>query len=224
MTLRAVSGVVSTRALVAGRIRDALTGAAPPRVSQVTLTARPSGGSAFTPLPGTVRLLDGMHFTTWGSPERLFASGPPPGGLDIRVEVEAPGYRPGVVEFSVPAEHLIPVDEVVQVGNREVAVDGFPHLPRVVEVALEPLPVALAGWVIDDHDPETPVTGATARITAPEPRGPVATDARGYFRIDDLPVALAVTVEIRQGPRSMVQEVSIRPSDPMNTRTFSLPA
>lgn len=224
MTLRTVSGVVSSQALVAGRVRDALTGGAPPRLSNLSLALRRGGESAFGPFPGPVRLMDGMHFTTWGSLERLFPAGPPPGGLDFRVEVEAPGYRPGLAEFSVPAEHLVPVEEVVQVGDREVRVTAFPNLPRIVEVALEPLPVALAGWVIDDHDPETPVPGATARVTAPAPRGPVTTDERGYFRIPDLPVALSVTVEIRQGPRSLVQEVALRPTDPLNERTFSLPA
>ncbi len=224
MSLRALSGVVSTRALVSGRIRDSLTGGSPPRISGLTLSMRPTEAAAYSPFPGSIRLLDGMHFTTWGSPERLFPAGPPSGGLDLRLEVEAPGYAPEAVEFSVPAAHLVPVDEVVRVGHREVRVNGFPHLPRFIEVALTPLPVALAGWVIDDHDPEAPVPGATVRVTAPAPRGPVTTDARGYFRIQDLPVALSVTVEIRQGSRSLVQEVALRPSDPLNEWTFSLPA
>ncbi len=224
MSLRAVSGVVSTQALVAGRIRDALTGAAPARLSSLALALRRGGESVFRPYPGTIRLLDGMHFTTWGSPGRLFPAGPPLAGLDFRLEVHAPGYEAEVVDFSIPAHELTPVDERVRVGEREVRVQGYPSLPRFVEVALTPMPVALGGWVIDDHDPETPVPGATARITAPAPRGPVTSDARGYFRIENLPVALSVTVEIQQGSRSLVQEVPIRPADPLNERTFSLPA
>jgi hypothetical protein len=168
--------------------------------------------------------MDGMYFTCAGAPERVFPRLLDDEVLELRLRVEAPGYAPAEVDFTLTAADVNPVPETVTLADLVVEVDSYPNLPASVDVPLRPEAVALGGWVIDDDDPDTPVAGASARVTAPEPRGPVTTDARGYFRIDDLPVALAVTVEITLDTRTLTREVALQPTVPINQRTFSLPA
>lgn len=225
MTLRALSGVLSRQALVVGRIHDALRGTAPADVASLTVAFRKGGGAgAFLPFPEAPRLLDGMYYACAGAPEAVLSDLGPADGLDLRVTVEAPSYQAATVEATLPPTALGSVDEPATVGGIDTVLRRWPGLPAVVDVPLQPLPVALEGRVIDDHDPAQPVVGATARVTAPESRGPVTTDARGAFRIENLPVALAVTVEIALGPRTLTAEVEVEPDVPMNQRTFSLPA
>ena len=224
MTLKAISTGLSTQVLIAGQIRDGLTGRSPASAASVSVTFRRNGEESFRPFPAPLRLADGMYFACAGSPLRILPVIETPDFLEFRVHVEAPGYQPAEAGLTLTADELRAAEETITVGGEEVTIDVYPGLPGYVEIPLQPHPVSLAGWVTEEDDPDTPIAGAQARISAPEPRGPVATDERGYFRIDDLPVALVVTVEITLDDRRLTRDVTLHPTFPINQRTFSLPA
>lgn len=224
MSLRAVDTVLTGQALVVGRVADDLTGRAPDGPVDVSLELRVTGQPEFRPFPVEARFLAGGYFRYAGAPLRVFPPVEDPDSLEFRLIVSAPGYEPVQTDFSLSASDVTAVEEQIAVGGHDVTVRTFPGLPSVQDVALEPDPVGLAGWIIDDADPEIPVVGASVEITAPAARGPVLSDDRGYFRIEDLPLALAVTVEITKDARTLTREVRIRTDEPLNQRTFSLPA
>lgn len=224
MSLRVVDSVLTGQALVVGRVADDLTGRAPAGPVDLSLEMRVAGRPRFHPFPVPPRLLSGGYFQYTGTPDQVFPAVEDPDTLELRLSVSVAGYDPAQVDFSLSASDLISVEEETTLGGHELTVPTYPGLPSVQDVALQPHPVDLAGWVIDDADPEIPVVDASARITAPAARGPVLSDDRGYFRIEDLPLALAVTVEITKDARTLTREVRIRTDEPLNQRTFSLPA
>jgi hypothetical protein len=224
MRLKAISSVLGRHALVAGQVRDALTGGAPVRTPTLTLTCRLPGAAEFVTFPAPVRLLDGSSYVCNGEPAQAFAALSGTDVLECRLRVAAPRYAPAQHDFAITAADRERLDLPVIVHGLPVTMGSWPRLPVTVDVALQPLPVALSGFLIEDSDPDSPVAGARVRITAPEARGPVTTDARGHFRIDELPVATTVTVSIELDARSLVRDVVVHPTEPINRRTFSLPA
>src|SRR5690606_35490600 len=87
-------------------------------------------------------------------------------------------------------------------------------------LALQPSPVGINGRVISDHDFNAPLAGISIQVTDPLVLAPVISDAQGRFRIDALPVAESVTLQL-EGSDSTIHHV-IDYTPPFNTRIFSL--
>jgi hypothetical protein len=91
------------------------------------------------------------------------------------------------------------------------------------DIALQPLPLHLAGQVVTADDPATPVPGAQVQVTAPAARGPVTADDRGFFTLRNLPVALSVTVRVTHaGFAPLEQVLSLRYREPVNQQLLAL--
>ena len=68
------------------------------------------------------------------------------------------------------------------------------------------------------------IDDAQITVTAPEVRGPVSTNAEGFFTLNDLPVAQEVTVQVSGLPsfEEVVTAVRLDYRQPVNRVTFAL--
>jgi hypothetical protein len=110
-----------------------------------------------------------------------------------------------------------------EIAGRQVEVPLRINLPLTRDFVLLPLPVHLAGRVVSREDPDTPVANAVVRVLAPQPRGPVLTNAAGFFTLQDLPVAFEVTVEVTAtGFDPLTETFAPDYGAPLNQHSFAL--
>ncbi len=219
MALRRVSAVLSQQALFVGQITDAVTGGAPRATPAVALTYQTPPDR---PYPLAARIEPGGRFAFAGDPltalPRLTA-----GTLDLRLTVTAARYQPASVDFSLTPADLALVEETRDYSGHTVTVRllNAPLLDQAV--ALDPEPLILAGRLVDADDGATPLDGASVSVIAPEARGPVVTDANGYFTLEDMPLAPEITVRAqRAGFQTLDQVVRLDYDRPLNERQFAL--
>jgi hypothetical protein len=208
--------ILTHQALFSGQITDALTGGAPRTPPLVTVVRdaddRPVGDVVVRPLPGG-------QYVVHGVPSAL----PPAVDIVLRVEVAAQGYAPAQRPVAFVAADLTRV-------VREITIDGETSRTLVVaaparreDVALAPLPVTLVGRVGRAEDPAVPIPGAEVRITAPAARGPVVTDADGFFTLGPAPVATTITLSITAlGREPLTPEMRLDHGSPVNQAAFAL--
>ena len=223
MRLRAIDTTLAHQPVITGAVQDALTGVAPFAPATVELLyATPEGEPERSyPLAGRVSA-DG-RFVYAGDPQTAFPALAAGQSLALRIRAGAAGYRTGAAEIAITAAMLQPVLRTLTVAGfeQQVAVYSAPLVER--DIALEPLPIHLAGQVVAADDPATPVPGAQVQITAPDPRGPVTADARGFFTLRNLPVALSVTVRVTQaGFTTLDQVLTLHYREPVNQHVFAL--
>jgi hypothetical protein len=222
MNLASIDRILTQQALITGRVTDGITGRAPLLPPGVELLARLTGGTTRR-FPLIFRVYPDGTFVAAGDPGRAFPRLPAGASLDLRLNAHAAGYQLATFDFSLVAAQLTPTDQARVIDGRNVTV-GLLAAPLIEhDFALMPLPVSLAGRVVEADAPETPVAAAQAAISAPAPRGPALTSTDGFFHLADLPVAAEVTVRIaKAGFNTLDRVISLDFGQPVNHQTFAL--
>jgi hypothetical protein len=76
-----------------------------------------------------------------------------------------------------------------------MAFERIAAAPMRIDLALDPIPVALEGHVFVEGDPDQPAGGADVEVIVP-PGLATTTDAAGEFRLIALPVAAVLTIRV----------------------------
>lgn len=206
--------ILTQQVIVAGRITDAMAGGAPRARAAVALLR--ADGRVLADVVARVGA-DGLY-AVHADPSRVL----PAQAISLRVAVTAPGYQPAQVTVDFTAADLARIPRPLALADpAEVSV--IAGLPVARDVALDPLPVALSGRIIEAEDRSQPIAGATVTLTAPLPMAPVASDAEGWFTLSPLPVAPRVTLSITapgHDPASAEHIVDFR--NPINQGSFTL--
>jgi hypothetical protein len=193
--LESLSAAETRQVLLSGRVSNAVTGRGVDAPA-LTLTFDPDGSGSFVGLPARlVRRQDGWFAYHLAPAEMPAATGTDPA---LRLEANATGHAAAQAVLVVAPAALALVNEARTLGGRPVTLTRLDGAPFRLDVALEPLPVALEGHVHAAGDPEQPVDGATVEIVAPLGAS-TATDTAGDFRIAALPVAAEITLRITSG-------------------------
>lgn len=206
--------ILTQQVIVSGRISDGMTGGAPrarPGVALLRADGRPLADMA-------LRVgADGLY-ALHADPGRAL----PAQAISLRLRVTAPGYQPAQVAVDFTAADLARVARPLGLPD-PVAVAVIAGVPVIRDIALDPLPVALSGRVVEAEDRSQPIPGATITLTAPAAMAPVQTDAEGWFTLSPLPVAPHVTLSITapaHRPASAGHVVDFR--NPINQGSFTL--
>lgn len=222
MRLRTVDTALLHQAVVTGRIADGLTGRRVPGTVTLTPSYRRAGESELRPFPGGSRIHDNGYYALAGDPNDGLPTLAAGQELELRLRVQAEGYSETESVLTLSAAQLARAQSDEDLAGYTVEVERLQAPPARRNIDLLPEPVSLAGKVIAEHDLDSPVAGASVSITAPAAAGPVSTDARGEFRIEDLPVAVEVTVEIAIGGVTESVDVMLDYRRSINQRTFSI--
>jgi Carboxypeptidase regulatory-like domain len=147
----------------------------------------------------------------------------PVAGDRISLLLRAEGYQPAAIDVLLTLADLDRIGLDINPGGGVVEIAHFRNLPVTRDITLNPRPVNLKGRVNDAEDPATAIAGATIRVTAPAPTGPVQTDDLGHFSLPDLPVAAEVTLRI-EAAGFVAADISYRPdfNQPINHGAFAL--
>ncbi|MEE8455118.1 MAG: hypothetical protein V3R90_10265 [Limibaculum sp.] len=204
------------QSLVTGRLFEQFTQGAFERYDIALRLSHAAGGGA---LPAQLQRKTGGYFALGIAPARDLPPLPATGDIDITLTISIDGRAPFDRTRTVPAAQLALAGRNVDVQGKALRMMVVVGAPFNFNIQLAPLPVALAGVVIDDNDPSEPVAGA-AVTAAPAPS--VTTDIGGRFFIPALPVAETVALHIAGGGGAA--ERSHRPdfSKPVNTITLSV--
>lgn len=221
---RAIDPAIAHQALIVGRVTDGLTNRPTLRPPAVELTYQTPPGQPARSYPLDVRLDSSGVFAFAGMPGTAFPRLSPGGTLDLRLTVSAPRYQTQNIDFTLADTDLAFVARTLDVDGESLSASVLDAPLREENVALLPEPVHLGGRVVNADDPETPVANAQITITAPEVRGPVSTNADGFFTLQDLPVAQEVTVHVSGLPgfEEIVTIVHLDYRQPVNRVTFAL--
>jgi hypothetical protein len=192
MPLRAIDAIISQQALITGNVQDALTGRPPFNPPVVELLYQ----SPMRRYPLTAHIRPSGHFVFAGDPATAFPRLEAGAELALRLRASAIGYQAATSDFVLTAAMLQPVAQELDIEGvpTTVLLLNAPLLQR--QIALSPVPLHLAGRVVDANDREMPIANAEVRITAPVAHGPVSSDADGFFTLQNLPVALEVTAQV----------------------------
>lgn len=210
--------VVLSQSVISGRLLDQVSQRPVGRAVSARLWYRTAPGDDYRPA--------GLYNKV--TPEGLFcfsASNPAPFGhlspmpdIQFRLEIRAPGYQPLDHEFEVPGAQLAPEEaDVTLVGETH-------RVPRITgpetQLALElaPHPLRLTGQILVDGDPDTPLENGEVSVTGPETRPSVTTDDRGFFAINDLPLAASITLTISHDGEDRERDVTLDYQQPVNNR------
>lgn len=193
--LESLSAAGTVQVLLGGRVSNAVTGRGVDSPA-LTLSFDPDGSGSFVALPARLaRRADGW-FAWYLAPEHMpGASGP---DAALRIEASAAGHSAALATLAIDPAELTLLSETRTLGGRPVTLTRIQGAPFRLDVALDPLPVALEGHVHAAGDPEQPADGAIVEIVAP-PGATTATDAAGDFRLAALPVAEEITLRITHG-------------------------
>ena len=187
-----LSGMAGRQILVSGRCSDAISDRGIDGAS-LTLDYDPSGGGTFIPLPAElVRRGDGW-FGFHIPPSFL----PQPSGATpaLRLAAVAPGHGDAAATLPISPEALDLAEETRSLAGHEVTIVRIDGAPFRIDLVLDPLPVALAGYVLVEGDSEQPAAGAEIKVI--DPAGPVTiADGDGSFRLLALPVAAEMTIRV----------------------------
>jgi hypothetical protein len=221
--MRVIDTVLTQQALITGRILDALTGEVPLSPPSIELTYQPSPGGTPRRFPLFRNLLPGGLYAFVGDPLTAFPRLSGGATLDLRLTATAPGYQAATADFSLTPAQVTPTAQSRTIDERvfDLLLLGGPVHEQ--DLALQPVPLHLAGRIVDAEDRDTGLAGAQVDVTAPEARGPVTTDAEGFFTLRDLPVAARITVRVELAPRPPLSTtVTLDYRHPVNQQTFAL--
>jgi hypothetical protein len=223
MALRTISGIVSSQALITGSVRDALTGLPPFRLPSVTLAYPATTTRPQRPFPLAARVEPSGRFLFGGNGNTVFprlASGEV---LPLQLDVVAPGYQAATHNFTLTATQLARRSEIVEANGLRASVLLIDAPLLDVPFALIPNPVHLAGRVVEADNRDRPIANAEVRVVAPSALGPATTDADGFFALQNLPVALAVTVRVTHVAFDSLERVVLLDfRSPVNRQLFAL--
>ena len=218
--LRAVDAVLSQQVFITGRITDAISGRPPRSSPSLALVYQATPERAF---PLDLRLAPDGQFAYFGNPRTALPV--PSGGqnLGLRLLASAPGYQAQSLDLTLSAADLALVEVTRQLAGRAVEVGLRTGLPVSRDLALQPLPVHLAGRIVQRIDPSLPVEGAEVRVTAPQARGPATSGCGGYYALHDMPTAAEVTVIVAAvGFTTLVVTIRLDYGVVLNLRSFAL--
>lgn len=222
MTFVALSEPLARQAVATGRLTEGITGFAFPVFDAALHYEDPGSAGRWLDYPATFKRGNGGWFAFHLDPQRAAPALDGIAQVNLRMTFAVPGRSPLEVTRSTPGPDLQPTETAVTIAGQPVNVLLLPGAPVDFSTSLDPLPVALAGYVLRDHDPETPAPGATVSITAPAAPTTTLTDAAGWFRLEPLPLAAAVTVRATDGARSVEQTVHTDFSTPINQTILSV--
>ncbi|MGK0399427.1 MAG: hypothetical protein ACJA0I_001729 [Gammaproteobacteria bacterium] len=221
--LRGIELGAKIQALIVLQVNDAISGAAIEKTESLHTSVRYPGEAEFNPFPAAMRILAGGYFVYIGSALSVFPNGlDPADDVEFQFDVFATGYGNFQSIIVVNAAAVIPVSTTVislQHSVEAMLVDA-PVIQQ--SISLQPNPIGLQGSVIDDNDFSNPISGVSIRVITPVNEPAVISDAQGRYRIDTLPVASSVTLEIDHlGDVTTVQHL-VDFATPLNTRIISL--
>lgn len=222
--LRSIDTVVTQQALITGQVTDSLTGQHTVYPFDVELRYQTEAGRPPRRYPLTPRLVSGDSFVFAGPPETAFPRLLPGETLALRLVVSAPRYHTQEIDITLTDADLALTDRVLNVGALTATATVLDAPLAEPSIALLPEPVHLGGRVVSADDPEQAIPNAEVRVTAPEARGPVATNAEGFFTLHNAPVAQEITVQV-SAPPNFAQHTTIVRLDyrqPVNRLTFAL--
>ncbi len=223
MGLRALDGVLFSQALITGRITDALTGDALLSQPALTLCYQTPAAAPTRPYPLTARLSPGGLFVFAGNPQTAFPRLAPGSALDLRLTAGAPGYETQEIEFSLTDVDLALQPVMRTIGGQEVIINMLDAPVFTQDILLLPQPIHLSGRVVEADDPNIPIPNARVRVITPEGRGPALTDANGFYTLQDMPLALEISVRARRvGFEELTQTLQLDYRQPVNELNFAL--
>ncbi|MCU0827104.1 MAG: carboxypeptidase-like regulatory domain-containing protein [Tabrizicola sp.] len=201
---------LSRQIIIAGQITDALS-AGRPRARPVMEVSGPPGL--------LLRLAEDLTFSVSAQPDIAM----PLVGDRVTLDLQVDGYQAANLQVVLTAADLQRSLLAVVLGGEPAELPQYRNLPITRNIALLPRPVALKGRVADAEDPGVPLAGATVRVTAPVPSGPVQTNALGFFSLPAVPVAAEITLRI-SAPNYSPSDISYRPdfNQPINQGAFAL--
>ncbi len=206
--------VITQQVFITGKIRDGLTGLSPQSVPTLKLVYRDNATHAY---PLACRLTADSLFAFYGNPVTAFPVLSTGSTLNLRLLVSADGYTAWSHDLILNDTQLQLANVSRTLGGENVDVKLRTNLPIEQEVSLQPNPLTLTGRVVDASEPTTPIAGARVRVTAPAARGPVITQADGFFTLPNLPVALNITVQVvRNGFTTQATTLLLDYSKPTN--------
>ncbi|MCA9938278.1 MAG: carboxypeptidase regulatory-like domain-containing protein [Anaerolineales bacterium] len=223
MNLRVMDAVLSSQALIVGRITDALTGDALLTSPTLTLAYQGPADEPLRLYPLTPRLFPGGLFVFSASPRAAFPRLAPGDTLDLRLIANAPGYETQEIPFSLTSADLALQKVMRTIGDRQVLVDILNAPVSTQDIALLPQPVHLGGCVVEADDPHNPIPNVRVRVITPENRGPAITDADGFYMLKDMPLAQEISVRARRvGYETITQTIRLDYRQPVNQLNFAL--
>jgi hypothetical protein len=223
MTLQAIDTVVTHQALIMGSVRDALTNLPLLRAPTVTLMQQATATQPARPYPLAARLSGPGNFVFVGNPYTTFPRLSGGATLALSLAVSAAGYQPAVQDFTLNATQLQRQPGTIMVADSPVPVTLLDAPLFTHDFALSPLPVQLAGRVVEADNRERPIANAQVRVTAPAAVGPATTDAAGFFALPNLPVARSVTVQVTHAAFDTLDTiVQLDYRYPVNQQLFAL--
>jgi hypothetical protein len=210
--------IPSTQILLRGQITDALTGVG----ITAALTMEFDQGAGFQPLPFALRQQAGGWFAVAARMGEIAARLRIGAAVTLRLSAVAAGYQTATVVRVLSAAEFARVARMITVKGVPVPTEQIAVAPVVINLNLSPKPVMLAGLVLSDNDPDTPVAGAQVQITGPGGAS-VTTDAAGRFRIDAPPLLLSLPLRVSKGARVALDTHVVSFDTPVNFITLNLP-
>ena len=210
------------QAFVAGRLTDSVTQRGIDTFDARLDYDRLGDGTGYLPFPARFKRGAQGYFVFHLDPGSQF---PSIEGLDpvgVRVTFAAGSHVERSATRSIAAPGLEIVTEEIVLGGKTVEVEKVAGAPFDFSSSVEPLPVALSGYVFRDHDPEEPATGAMIEVIDPVSAANAMADAAGWFRIDALPVVAAVRLRVTDGARTAQFVLLPDFSTPMNETVLSV--
>lgn len=217
--LRNTDAISTRQALIVGQITDSLTGLPPINKPAIALTFQSEPSRAY-PLVSTIQPNGVFSFN--GDSGRAFV--PLSGGatLNLRLTASATGYEAATFDFSLSEGDLALTPQERLIAGQSVTIDLYDAPLINQELALSPDPIHLSGQVVGIDD-DAPIAGADVEVTAPENRPAVTTDDDGFFTIQNLPVALEITVQLTHPDfETLETTIPLDYSQPVNQQKFAL--
>lgn len=223
MTLRAIDNVVTNQALITGSVRDALTDRPLLTPATVELLYQATATRPARPYPLTARFNAGGGYVFAGNPHTSLPRLATGETLALRLAASAPGYQAQFHDFSLTASQLQRQSGTITVQGAAVPVTLLTPPLLAHDFALSPVPVHLTGRVVEADNHELPVANAQVLVTAPSALGPATTNNDGFFTLQNLPVALSVTIRVSHaGFDPLERTVPLDYRYPVNQQLFAL--
>lgn len=223
MTLGTIDAVLVQQVLITGQVVDTLTERPVLSPPLVELFYQTPAGEPPRRYPLLARLYPGDLFVFSGAPAFVFPRLAAGGTLDLRLTVSASNYQTWSVDFSLSPTDLALTEQPRQVEGRTVSVAVLAAPLFQQQINLLPQPVHLNGQVVNANEPDTPIQNAEVRVIGPETRGPVNTDADGFFILHNMPVALEIRVRVdRSGFTTLETPIALDYRQPVNRQIFAL--
>jgi hypothetical protein len=204
--------------IAAGRVAERITGRGLPDLSGTLLfrsntpewrslpasfSARAEGFVAFSLIPG--RDMPDLS---------AFAA------VTLRAEYQRARLAPVVAERTITGAELALQEVPRRLGGRTLSALVISGAPFDLSAEVDPLPVALAGVVLRDHDPAEPVAGVEVSAGGAK----VLSDAGGRFFLPALPLVALLSLKITEDGEDTIFPFHIDYAKPVNSVTLSLPS